>query len=460
MGPRRRRPRLRGRRGQDAPLKALSYSYPKVSVRRLAAFFSVLALACLVPALAHAAGGEFDAALGQGWFWVYLAVFGAGFATSLTPCVYPMLPIVVGIFGAKQASSRLVSFLLAGSYVLGMGVMYSALGVGVALAGGQFGTVLAEPAVVIPIVFVYVALAVSMFGAFELQLPAGLQAKLSSVGGQGFGGAFGMGLVGGLTAAPCTGPMLAGLLTYVSTTGSVMLGFTLLFTFALGMGVLIFVLAVTAVKLPKSGRWMDTVKSVGGVALLVLALYFLRPIWPGLRDAVIHAAWFPLAAGALAVIGLALGALHLSFSQDTAVRVRKGVGVVFMVTGLFGALNWWLKPPPLAWGHDEVVAMAESRERSAPVLVDFGAEWCLPCKEYERNVFGHPDVHAFLESQYVLLKFDLTETSDADFDAKEKWSADQLPTVIIVDSSGNETRRFSEPIPTPNEFLEALEAAL
>jgi len=223
--------------------------------RTLAALCVLLAW----PVLAHAAPSEFEELRAKGLVFAYLGVFATGFLTSLTPCVYPMITITVGIFGAREAQSRWRAFGLAWMYVLGMVVMFSALGIVFALSGRASGSgfLLANPAVVIPIVILYVALAASMFGFFELNLPSGLATRLSTVGGKGAVGAFLMGLVGGITAAPCTGPLLAGLLAFIATTKSVALGVTFMTTYALGMGMLFLLIATFALSLPKSGAWMD-----------------------------------------------------------------------------------------------------------------------------------------------------------------------------------------------------------
>ncbi|MGZ3407827.1 MAG: cytochrome c biogenesis protein CcdA, partial [Polyangia bacterium] len=171
----------------------------------------------------------------HGWLFAYASVFVGGFLTSLTPCVYPLIPITVSLFGARGDDvPRRRAIALASLYVGGIGVMYAALGVGSALAGRAFGTFMANPWVMAPIAALFVVMAVSMFGAFELALPSAWQQRLSSVGGRGFFGAFTMGLVGGIIAAPCTGPVLASILAYVATTKSVMLGGSLLVTYALG----------------------------------------------------------------------------------------------------------------------------------------------------------------------------------------------------------------------------------
>ncbi|HEU5059399.1 MAG TPA: cytochrome c biogenesis protein CcdA, partial [Kofleriaceae bacterium] len=285
-------------------------------MRRLLPWIGLAAIAVLLawPDLAFA-GSEADEFKrdyeSRGFLLSLVFSFGLGLAASLTPCVYPMIPIVVGVFGARdEAVTRRKAFMLATAYVLGMGVVYTALGVTFAMLGkaGDQGTVLANPWVVIPLVAVYLALAASMFGAFELNLPPALQERMARVGGKGHGGAFAMGMVGGFTAAPCTGPFLAGMLGWVAMEGSILRGSAMLFTFALGMGVLFWIIAATSVSLPKSGRWMEWVKSAGGIALIVVGIYFLRPILPGLAALTSKTFLFVAVSLALVVAGIMLGA--------------------------------------------------------------------------------------------------------------------------------------------------------
>jgi thiol:disulfide interchange protein DsbD len=254
---------------------------------------------------------------------------------------------------------------------------------------------------VIPLVVLFLVLAASMFGAFELNLPSGLQARLNQIGGKGFGGAFAMGLVGGLIAAPCTGPFLAGLLAYVSTTGSVFGGGSLLFVYAIGMGVLFWVLAAFALALPKSGAWMEAVKSIGGIALLWAALYFLRPLVGVLSMFASPELWFlGLALGAAAV-GVAIGGVKLSFHGPWSERLRKGLGVVLIVAGTYSAWDWWLTPKHrLAWTYDEQAAFARAEAEGKGVIIDFAAKWCIPCAELELT-FGDDDVYEAITENFV-----------------------------------------------------------
>jgi thiol:disulfide interchange protein DsbD len=437
-------------------------------------------LVLVLPALAHAAGADqLTTAMDRGWGWVLLSVFGAGIGTALTPCVYPMIPIIMGIFGARGTRGETVSrgraFSLASMYVLGLCVMYSSLGVGVALAGGAFGAFLANPWVVWPLVAFYCVLAASMFGAFDLDLPQSWRQRLSKVGGKGYVGAFGMGLVGGLTAAPCTGPMLLGLLGFIGKTRNVPVGFGLMFTYALGMGTLFLVLALFAQALPKSGSWMDWVKSIFGIALLIMGVYFLRPVLPQLDQLVTtDRTYLAIAIGAL-IVGVALGAIHLSFHGPFKEKLRKGIGVGFAFVGGSLALLWLISSDLKGWQWrcadakedqqkatcftDDAKLLAEAKAAGKPVLIDFGAQWCGPCKKYDATVFSDPAVHAALADGYVALKFDVTEENDADVAAQKRHDAMSLPTVIIIGPDGEIARTFHEPIPTPQEFAEALKRA-
>ena len=406
---------------------------------------------------AGAAPGEvsFDEYRSRGWGWAYLGAFGFGFLTSLTPCVYPMIPIVIGIFGGRGASvSRARAFLLATLYVLGMGLTFAVLGVVFAMIGARAGALLANPAVVIPIVLIYLALALSMFGMFELRLPGGLQHRLSGVSGQGAGGAFAMGVVGGFTAAPCTGPFLLGILGFVTQSGNVAVGSSLLFTYALGMGVLFWVLAAFAVSLPRSGRWMEWMKSIGGIALLAAAIHFLRPLVPAIDDLVIGATWFGVVAVLAFVVGLVLGAVHLSFHDRLAVKLRKGAAVALTVVGLTAGVSWLLHVDRhLPWVRDEAAAFAQAKREGKGVMIDFWASWCVPCKEFELTFAASP-VYETIADAFVPLQFDTTAQDDAADALLARYKAGN-PTVIFLDADGRELGRFGVYV-KPAKFMTIL----
>jgi thiol:disulfide interchange protein DsbD len=417
---------------------------------------ATLALSLLVPLTARAdLGDQVTAALHRGSVVAYVLVFLGGVLTSLTPCVYPLIPITLSIFGARGGSvGRGRAMALASSYVGGIGVMYSSLGVGSALAGKAFGTFMASPYVMVPIAATFLAMAASMFGAFELNLPQGLQMRLSQLGGTGFSGAFVMGLVGGIIAAPCTGPVLASVLTYVATTRSVAFGGSLLFTYALGMGLLFFVLAASAASLPRSGAWMEAVKSVFGVVMVVAALFFLRNVVPPLhRYGDWHTGFASLHLG-VAVAGLVVGGIHLSFHGGLATSLRKALGVGAIVFGAFGLIAWSLAPKPLDWMKSEADAVARARAERKPLLLDFAAEWCIPCKQMDARVFSNDDVQREL-GRFVIGKVDVTEDDDASAALKAKYGATTLPTVVLLDPDGKTITRWNREIEA-SELLDEL----
>jgi thiol:disulfide interchange protein DsbD len=384
---------------------------------------------------------------------------GFGLLTALTPCVYPMIPITLAIFGAKGVSrGRAAS--LATAYVAGIAILFGALGVTFGLLGKAFGAYLGNPWVVVPLALFFIAMALSMFGAFELGLPQGLQERLSRVGGRGFGGAFLMGLVAGLIAAPCTGPPLAGLLAYISTTRDAAFGFVLCAVYGLGVGLPFLLLAAFSMSLPRSGAWMESVKSVFGIVLFTAALYYLKNVAPPLEHFTSPHARFLFVMAGLVVAGVALGAVHLSFHDGVGARARKGLGVALATIGLFGVTNYVLTPKgnvELAWLRDEAAAVADARAAGRPLLVDFMASWCLPCKEFELKVFSRPEVAEAMQ-RYTLLRVDLTHEEDdpALPLVKKKYGADTLPAIRLVAPDGSVLAKTDEYL-EPESFLRLLE---
>lgn len=394
--------------------------------------------------------------LARGWLWAFATVFVGGFLTSLTPCVYPMISITVSLFGARGDDvPRSRAMLLAACYVAGIAAMYTTLGVSFALAGKAFGTFMSSRYVIVPLAVLLLAMSASMFGAFELALPAPLQTRLSGVGGRGFAGAFAMGLVGGIIAAPCTGPVLASVLAYVATSRSVLFGGSLLFTYALGMGILFFVIAAFAVSLPKSGAWMEAVKSVFGVVMAVCALYFLRLVFkPIAAYGSVTTTWLVTHAAAV-VGGIAIGGVHLTFRDRGLKLVRKAAGVLALVVGGFGLVGYVLTPKGGGWIHGEKAGLAAAKAAGKPALLDFYADWCLPCKEMEIKTFDHPEVAEELR-RFQLVKIDTTNDDDPEvIEAKKRYRADTLPTVVLIGSDGRVAHHIDHYV-EPHELLPLL----
>lgn len=401
---------------------------------------------------------NFAEVAGRGMGNAFLFALTAGLLTALTPCVYPMIPITISVFGGKGATRRR-AMLLATLYVAGIAVMFGTLGTVFALLGKALGTYLASPWFVLPLALFFVLMALSMFGAFELALPGGLQERLARVGGRGAGGAFLMGVVGGLIAAPCTGPPLAGILAFVATTRNAVAGFFLLATYAVGIGIPFWAIAGFSLRLPRSGAWMESVKSVFGIALLVAALYYAKNAVHPLARLTSTAGTFVVVSLAAVIFGVGLGAVHLSFHDATRVRLRKAAGIALSVLGLFCLTNYALTPKvSLAWLRTEPEALSAARRDGRPVVIDFMADWCLPCKEMDVQVFSHPDVVNQLSS-FTLLRVDLTREDDDPSLAllKAKYGVNTLPAVRIVSPQGTVVRRFDTVVDVPT-FLHGLDA--
>lgn len=394
-----------------------------------------------------------------------LAVFfGLGLLLVFTPCVLPMIPILSTVIVGNQAG-RGRAFALSGVYVVAMAITYSLLGVAAALAGANLQAMLQAPVFIIVIAVVFVLLALSMFGLYELQLPAFLRDRLARVsnrqeGGSLFGAAA-MGVVAALLASPCMTAPLAGALIYIADTGNGVLGGLALLALGLGMGAPLIALAtVGAGFLPRPGKWMDGVKAVFGFVLLGTTVYFLERI---LSDALILALW-----GAL-TLALGLSLLHIArvVSETTPLRsLAASLGVVTMFWGalmMTGAAAGSIEPwQPLkafvATGNDSKAggkqqaaferfksvddldrALAEAGANGQWTLVDFYADWCVSCKIIEEEVFGDATVKSAL-SDVQLLRADVTANDSLDQELMKHLGVVGPPTILIIGPDGQEYR--------------------
>jgi thioredoxin:protein disulfide reductase len=429
---------------------------------------AVLAISALAATTAQAdALGDlekpFSTALQEGsWAYALMLIFGAGVATSLTPCVYPMIAITVSVFGARESKSRAEAAGLSSAFVLGIAALFTPLGLFAATTGGVFGAALASPIVLIGLALLFLALAASMFGAFDIDLPSSLKNRLATVGGVGYKGAFFIGFCNALIAAPCTGPVLGFLLTWVGTTGNVAFGAVALFTYALGLGLLFFVVGTFSVSLPKSGMWLEHVKSVFGIVMVVAALYYLRDLIPGLMDIPQHTNAFLLTGLGLFVAGVALGAVHLSFHDpSTAKRSRKALAVAVSVTGLAAMVGYTQVLPEgahIAWGEDYQAALTRAKNEQKPVLVDFGASWCGACKELEAKTFSDPRVVREGE-RFIPVRVDLSpgKVSPEKQQLLASYEQRGLPLVVLHKPTGEVAARVTSFVEA-DEFLHLMRA--
>ncbi len=411
-----------------------------------------------------------EEALSSGSWGLALGImFLGGLLTSLTPCVYPMIAITVSIFGAREAKSKAHGAFLSSMYVLGICALFTPLGIIAALGGGVFGSALAEWYVVVPMAIFFVVMAVAMFGAFELALPPSIQNKLATMGGLGPKGAFVLGLVGGLIAAPCTGPVLSGLLAWIATTQNAVFGALALFVYALGVGLPTWLVGTFAINLPKSGKWMESVKSFFGVVMIAAAIWFTKDFigLPGL----VARTWLHLGVlGGMLVAGLALGAIHLSYhGAKKSVAARKTLAIALAVVGAAGIAMWLNASPPVARGdgdtpheiawmtdYDEARALADREDR--PLLVDFGASWCGACQELERNTFSDPRV--IEEGQrFVPVRIDLSPGQDVERGNAllAQYNQHGLPLIVMHGSDGEESSRVTGYV-EPEEMLTIMRA--
>jgi thiol:disulfide interchange protein DsbD len=390
-------------------------------------------------------------------------LFIAGVGTSFTPCVYPLVTVTVGIFGAKKATSRLQAFSLSAMYVLGMQLTFIAMGVIFSLAGEGLGSHFANPYVNLALAILFALMALSYFGLYELDLPETLKNRLAAVGGKGYTSALAMGAVGGIIATPCTGPAIASLAVVVSKTQDLTLGILGFSAFGLGLGLLFLVVGTfSSVALPKGGNWLDGVKNFLGIAILVLAVYYAQYAIPVLK--VYTKETSVLIAGiVVTLLGLALGAVHLStYGASTAVKLRKAFAILITTAGAYTVVGWidYVPPGPIPFQHGNLdQALADAKLQKKPVFVDFGAEWCKACKTIEANVFPDPMVSEEAK-RFIAVRIDCTNQEEGECAVLQKeYAIPGLPRVLFFSSDGKyQPDVFVQGELSPQEFLEKMQS--
>jgi thiol:disulfide interchange protein DsbD len=362
-------------------------------------------------------------------------VFLGGLALNLTPCVYPLIPITVGYFGGQSEGSTTKLFFMGILFILGLSVTYSAIGVITSLTGAVFGALLQNPIVILAVVAILLILSLSMFGVYEFKLPDKLVNKAGGAKA-GMFGAFFMGLTMGIVAAPCIGPFVLGLVTYVATKQDPYFGFLLFFVLAVGLGTPYLFLAVFSgkiKKLPRAGEWMDAVKHIFGFILVGMALYFLLPLLPdSIRGYVLP----------VFMIGTSI---YLLFFEKLANSVKgfRIFKIVFSIL-IFAVAVYALIPSEtnsVEWKPFTQDALAEISGKG--VIIDFYADWCIPCKELDAATFSDPKVIE-LSKEFETYKANMTKSLSPEVEAlREQYNIIGVPTVLILNSKGEEKERIT-----------------
>jgi thiol:disulfide interchange protein DsbD len=399
----------------------------------------------------------------RGSFWLIISFFfGAGLLLALTPCVFPLIPILSGIIvGRGHKITRMHAFILSLSYVLGMAITYAAAGVAAGLSGDLISSALQTPWVLGSFAALFVLLSLSMFGFYELQLPSAWQSKLSDTSNRLHGGhlsgVFVMGALSAVIMGPCVAAPLAGALLYIGQTHDAVLGGVALFTLALGMGAPLLLIGTSAgVLLPKAGAWMDSVKRFFGVLLLALAIWIIQPLLPvGIQMLL----WSVL----LILSSIYLYALDaLPHNARGGHKLLKGLGLLALLLGiayLIGALSGardMLHPLGTVYNTEAqasstslftrikgLAALEQQLKKSGGkiVMLDFYADWCVSCKEMERYTFADPVIQAKLKAA-ILLQADVTANSPEDKDLLKKFGLYGPPGILFFDAQGHEMSDF------------------
>lgn len=390
---------------------------------------------------------SFTELLTQSWWLALIVAFVAGILTSFTPCIFPMIPITIAILTkGSEKRSRLNNFLISLVYVHGIATTYSLFGLIAAYTGTLFGALLSNTYFLIFVCALFLVMSFSMYGAFEIQVPAFLRNKFGNgTKHTGFLGAYLSGLFAGLVASPCVGPVLVAILTYVSTQKDLLFGFFLLFSYAIGMGLIFLVLGAfseLAKKLPRSGPWMEFMKFMLGSLMLTAFYYYLQFL--------ISDRLFQILLGiGLVTLGSLYGAFMTIHTHKKRDYLRKGfmqallvVGMASLVIGIFELNRYRINGQMEESVSDRSNWLDYSDEKlnqalndKKPVIIDFYADWCAACHELDKYVFSTSEFKEQTKD-ILLLKFDATKDSEALKILKKKYQIKGLPTVIFYNNKG------------------------
>ena len=395
----------------------------------------------------------------RGFIYALVAFFIFGLALNLTPCVYPVIPITVSYFGAQSSEGRGAAFAKASVYVLGIAIVFSLLGLISGLAGKQWGFLFQNPWFVVAVTVIILAMAASMFGAFEITVPAGIMNKFGRAR-EGIVGSFIMGLTVGVVIAPCAAGIIIGLVGLVAKLGIVVKGTILFFVMGLGLGLPYLLLATFSnllSRLPQSGMWMVWIKKFFGILLVGVALYFFLPQASHIHDQL------GFYMGVLAIFGgLLLGFLdHAPGYTPGFKRFRAVFGLLVILFGIFltnRAIH--SKPSAIAWEHYEGQSVEQLATGDRPVFMDFYADWCAPCKEMDHKTFKDPQV-VELSKRFRMIKVDCTAPDEATRALMQRFGVTGMPTLVFLAPDGTELKALREiGYMGPEEFAARMRQAL
>lgn len=397
--------------------------------------------------------GLFD----RGMFWALFLIFMGGLALNLTPCIYPLIPITVSYFAGRDQKSWGETILLSILYLCGLAVTNSILGVAAALSGGMMGFALQYPPVLIIIACIMVLLGFSFFGFWELRLPSALT-RAASKSYKGYFGTFFMGLTLGIVAAPCIGPFVLMLLTYVGQKGDPFLGFLYFFILSLGMGLPLCILAIFSgaiERLPMSGDWMLWIRKFMGWVLIGMGYYFTNSLIPNHLHR--HAVLFVVAL----IAGIHLGWIDRSGKGlRLFYYVKKATGIIIILFGLYFLVSAIDLDEKVQWTpYNETILNNAARDRK-PVILDVYADWCIPCREMEKKIFRNPEV-VKLSKDFIKLQLDITRKQPEQDIIRKRFHIEGAPTIIFFNKDGQElTELRVESMIDHTEFLTKMEKTL
>ena len=450
--------------GAAPPHSAVPHSAVRAGAFVLAALSGLVATAAFAQSGDSGASAQFASdVLEKGLLFTYGLAFVKGLGAVFNPCVYPLIPITLSLIGARGQVSRRQAVRNASLYVLGMAIMYTSLGLLAAGLGKIAGFTFQNAWLMGFVVLVFVMMALSMFGAFELRLPAQWTDSLTNGRGQAAKVIL-MGLFSGIVAAPCTAPFVFSLLAYVSNSQDMVLGGSTLFVFSLGLGLPFLLLGVfsgAVSRMPRNGPWLVGMKYLFGLVMLAMAAYYL----PYVVGDVIA----PVLAGAAFVL-LGITAVRNAAAYDWTDRAYRFGGALVLVlglglysVGLAGASRSLLAPlqrsgevGEIAWLRTEPEAIAQGKTQGKPVMLDFWATWCKACKELDAEVLRRPEVVTAARG-FVSAKIDCTKETPAVKALYRRYGIQGLPALIFVSASGaiRHDLTVTEPVPAA-DFVERM----